>query len=189
MVRRRALVAVAGLAAGCATDPAASASPVARNASAAKTPGWQMQTPPEPAGTANRAFGAVSCSSSTACLSIATHDDDQHGYGQFAETWAGATMSQLGTVACSGTTACTAVGSSGKGSGAPGLLAERWNGSAWKIQPVPAPSSGRAVLAAVACPRSGRLPRGGQRQGGPVLRGLGRIVMGAPAGPGTGRRI
>jgi hypothetical protein len=66
----------------------------------------------------------------------------------------GATMSQLGAVACSGTTACTAIGSSGQGSGAPGLMAERWNGSAWKIQPVPAPSGDDAVLAAVACPEA-----------------------------------
>ena len=65
---------------------------------------------------------------------------------------AGATTSALTAVACSGTAACTAIGESEKGGGTPSLLAERWNGSAWKIQPVPAPSAGHGVLAAVACP-------------------------------------
>jgi hypothetical protein len=234
-----ALVAVAGLAGGCTAGPAASASPAARKAAAARTPRWQLQAPPESAGTADRAFGAVSCSSSSACLAIATHDYDQHGYGQFSETWngshwtlrtvpapgavypgavylygvqcrsarwcvavgtigttgtvgvsstdfvpvvdhwngsawtqakapvpAGATMSQLGAVACSGTTACMAVGSSGKGSGVPGLLAERWNGSAWKIQPVPAPSADGGVLAAVACPAADACRAVGSDKGG-----------------------
>jgi hypothetical protein len=229
-----ALVAVAGLAAGCGTGPAAGGGPVTGKAPAATAPGWQMQPPPEPAGTANQALGAVSCSSSSACLSIGTYDDDQHGYGQFAETWngsrwtvrtvpdegavylygvqclsarwcvavgtigtagtigvsstdfvpvvdswngsawtqarppvpAGATMSQLAAVACSGITACTAVGSSGPGPGAPGLLAERWEGSAWKIQPVPAPSAGGAVLAAVACPAADACRAVGSDKGG-----------------------
>jgi hypothetical protein len=222
-----AALAAAGLAGALATGPAAGASPVARKA-AATTPAWRMQAPPEPTGTTDRAFGAVSCSSSSACLAIATHDYDGRGYGQFAETWngsrwtlrtvpkaqdvylygvkcrsaqwcvavgtigasgddfvpvvdrwdggagtqtrppvpGGATTSALVAVACSGTTACTAVGSSEKGSGAPGLLAERWNGSAWKVQPVPAPSAGGSRLSAVACPAADACRAVGSDNGG-----------------------
>ena len=167
-----------------------------------------------PAGTTNQGFGAVSCSSSSACLAIAINDFPR-GFGEFAETWngsrwavravpdgqagadldgvacrsarwcvgvgarasgdvnsvpvadrwngsswtqarppvpAGATTSGLGAVACSGSRACTAVGSFARGRGAPRPLAVRWNGSAWKVQPVPAPTATGSMLAAVACP-------------------------------------
>ena len=63
-----------------------------------------------------------------------------------------ATTSGLAAVACSGTRACTAVGSFARGTGAPRPLAERWNGTAWKVQPVPAPTADGSMLAAVACP-------------------------------------
>jgi len=79
-------LAAAGLAGVVAAGLAASASPVAGNAAAAPT--WKMQTPPEPAGTTNQAFGAVSCSSSSACLALAINDYPR-GFGEFAETWNG----------------------------------------------------------------------------------------------------
>jgi hypothetical protein len=214
-----AALAAAGLAGVVAAGPAASASPVAGKAPAATAPTWRMQAPPEPAGTIQQAFGAVSCSSASACLALAGNAyPNSTDLGTFAETWNGShwtvrkvphgrndanlsdvkcrsakwcmavgeiqavppidgnyvpitdrwngrawtqskppvpastTTSSLTSVACSGTRACTAIGEYAKNSHAPGLLAERWNGSAWRVQPVPGPSGGGALLQAVACP-------------------------------------
>src|ERR1700733_12328856 len=120
-----ALAAVAGLAAWLVTGPAASARTVAGKAAAATTPGGGMQAPPEPARTTIQAFGDVSCSSSSACLAIATHDFDEHGYGQYAETWNGARWTlrtvpkaadvYLYGVQCRSAHWCVAVGAGGAG--------------------------------------------------------------------------
>jgi hypothetical protein len=151
-----ALAAVAGLAGALAFGPA-SARPVARNAATATPPTWRRQAPPEPAGTTDQAFGAVSCSSSSACLAIATHDIFEHGYGQYAETWNGSHWSlravpkaadvYLYGVQCRGAQWCVAVGAIGDGP-----VADRWNGSAWKQAKPPVPAGATtSSLTAVAC--------------------------------------
>jgi hypothetical protein len=152
-----AVLAAAGLAGALAAGPASTASPVARKAAAA----WKMQAPPEPAGTTNQAFGAVSCSSSSACLAIAINDYPQ-GFGEFAETWNGSrwavrtvpdgkTAYDLQGVKCRSAQWCVAVGS--KASGSESVpVADRWNGSAWTRARVPAPAGAtNSSLAAVAC--------------------------------------
>ena len=153
-----ALAAVAGLAGGLAAGPVAGGSPVAGKAAPATA--WRVQTPPEPAGTTDQAFGAVSCSSSSACLAIAGNDYPR-GVGGFGETWNGLhwtvrtvpdgkAADDLEGVACRSAQWCVAVGSKASGNGfVP--VADRWNGAAWKIQPLPAPPGG-GLLHAVACP-------------------------------------
>src|ERR1700752_3641228 len=84
-----ALTATVGLAGPLAAGPAASASPVAGQA-AATSPRWRTQATPEPAKTIDQSFDDVSCSSSSACLAIASyvlpHKKDII-LGTFAETW------------------------------------------------------------------------------------------------------
>ena len=150
------LVAAAGLAGALASGPAAGASPAARQAAAA-TPTWRVQAPPEPAGTTGQAFGALSCSSSSACLAIATHDYDEHGYGQYAETWNGSRWTlrtvpkaadiYLYGVKCRSAQWCVAVGAIGGGP-----VVDRWNGSGWKQARPPVPvGATTSALTAVAC--------------------------------------
>jgi hypothetical protein len=146
-------------AAGLAGVVAASASPVAGNAPAAPT--WKMQTPPEPAGTTNQAFGAVSCASSSACLTLAINDFPR-GFGEFAETWNesrwtvrtvpdGKTTYDLQGVKCRSAQWCVAVGTTASGNNfVP--AADHWNGSAWTQARPPAPAGAtNSDLAAVAC--------------------------------------
>jgi hypothetical protein len=156
-----ALAAMAGLAGALATGPAASASPVARKAAAATAPTWKMQTPPEPPGTTDQAFGAVSCSSSSACLALAINDYPR-GFGEFAETWNGShwtvrtvpdgkTTDDLEGVKCRSAQWCVAVGSKASGNDfVP--VADRWSGSTWTQAKPPAPAgASNGDLAAVAC--------------------------------------
>ena len=156
-----ALAAAAGLAGALATGPAASAGPVARKAPAATAPTWKMQAAPEPAGTTDQAFGAVSCSSSSACLALAINDYPR-GFGEFAETWSGShgavrtvpdgkTTYDLQGVKCRSAQWCVAVGS--KASGGDFVpVADRWNGRAWTLATPPAPAgSTNSDLGAVAC--------------------------------------
>jgi hypothetical protein len=154
-------LAAAGLAGVVAAGLAASASPVAANATAATAPTWRMQAPPEPAGTTDQAFGAVSCSSSSACLALAINDYPR-GFGEFAETWNGShwtvrtvpdgkTTDDLQGVKCRSAQWCVAVGS--KASGGDFVpVADRWNGSAWTQARPPAPAGAtNSDLGAVAC--------------------------------------
>jgi hypothetical protein len=154
------LTAVAGLAGAVASGPAASASPVAGKTAA--TPTWRMQAPPEPAKTTDQAFGPVSCSSSSACLALATHDFDAHGYGQFAETWNGSHWSVrtvpnpgavfLYGVQCRSAKWCVAVGTIGATGDDFVPVADRWNGSAWTQSKPPVPAGATlSQLGAVAC--------------------------------------
>ncbi|MGH3405734.1 MAG: hypothetical protein ACRDRJ_25060 [Streptosporangiaceae bacterium] len=84
-----AVAAAAGLAGALATGPAASASPAAGQA-APTTPTWRTQAPREPAGTIDPSFDGVSCSSSSACLAIASnYFPHNNNLGDFAETWNG----------------------------------------------------------------------------------------------------
>jgi hypothetical protein len=154
-------LAAAGLAGVVTAGLAAGASPVAGNAAAATAPTWKMQTPPEPAGTTNQAFGTVSCSSSSDCLALAINDYPR-GFGEFAETWNrshwtvrtvpdGKTTYDLQGVKCRSAQWCVAVGSKGSGNDfVP--VADRWNGSAWTQAKSPAPAGAtNSDLAAVAC--------------------------------------
>ena len=129
-----ALVAVAGLATALATIPAASAGPGTRNAT------WRMQAPPEPTGTTDQVFGAVSCSSSSACLALAINDYPR-GFGEFAETWNGSRWTvrtvpdgkatdDLEGVNCRSAQWCVAVGSNAFGADSV-PVADLWNSSAW----------------------------------------------------------
>jgi hypothetical protein len=154
------LAAAAGLAGAVASGPAASAGPAAGQTAA--TPTWRMQAPPAPAGTSDQAFGDVSCSSSSACLALATHDFDAHGYGQFAETWNGSHWAVrtvpnpaavfLYGVNCRSARWCVAVGTIGASGGDFVPVADRWNGSAW-TQTKPPVRAGATLsqLGAVAC--------------------------------------
>jgi hypothetical protein len=156
------IAAAAGLAGALAAGPAASASPAAGKAAAAAAPTWKMQSPPEPAGTTNQAFGSVSCSSSSACLALAINDYPR-GFGEFAETWNGShwtvrtvpggkTTYDLDGVKCRGVRWCMAVGTRASGSSDYLPAAYRWNGSAWTPARPPAPAgAANSSLSAVAC--------------------------------------
>ena len=84
----------------------------------------------------------MSCSSSSACLAIATHDYDEHGYGQFAETWNGSRWIvrtvphpedvYLYGVQCRSARWCVAVGTIGTSGNDFVPVADRWNGRAWR---------------------------------------------------------
>jgi hypothetical protein len=159
-----ALAAVAGLAGALATGAAASGSSAARNATAATTPTWHMQAPPEPARTIDRAFGDVSCSSSSACLAIAITDLPRNlGFGLFAETWNGSHWTArtvpngkgdpyLYGVSCRSAQWCVAVGSVNASDDTYAPVADRWNGSAWMQAKPPVPAGATtSQLGAVAC--------------------------------------
>src|SRR5262249_33156250 len=113
---------------------------------------WSTQTSTNPAsGSAESAMLAVSCSSSTSCLTVGTANN-----APLAETWTGppgspqpspppspAVEATLSGISCTSSTACTAVGAN-KESTTKGTykkpLAERWNGTSWSVQTVPSPS-------------------------------------------------
>ena len=196
-------LAVAGLVGVVASGLAAGASPVAGNAVAAMAPTWKMQTPPEPAGTTNQAFGAVSCSSSSACLAIAINDYPR-GFGEFAETWNGShwtvrtvpdgkTADDLQGVQCRSAQWCVAVGSKASGNDfVP--VADRWNGSAWTQTNPPAPAGAtNSDLAAVACSGTTACTAIGESAKGtarpdPAGRALERLGVEDPAGSRAGGR-
>ena len=172
-----ALATVAGLTGACGTGPAVSASPAAGKAAAATTPTWRMQAPPEPARTTIQAFGDVSCSSSSACLAIATHDNFEHGYGQYAETWNGSHWTlrtvpkaadvYLYGVKCRSAQWCVAVGTIGTSGDDFVPVADRWNGSGWKQARPPVPvGATTSALTAVACSGTSCTAIGESEKGG-----------------------
>jgi hypothetical protein len=159
------LAAAAGLAGTLADGPAAGASAVAGQA-AATTPTWRTQATPAPAGTIDQSFDAVSCSSPSACLAIASNYYAQNGnVGEFAETWNGSHWAArkvpngtgrvfLEAVKCRSARWCVAVGDIQpaplKGNQVP--VADTWNGSTWKQVNPPVPAGAMNTdLAAVAC--------------------------------------
>jgi hypothetical protein len=138
---------------------------------------WTVRTVPD--GKTSDNLDGVACRSARWCVAVGTQASGDDSTVPVADRWngstwtqvrpavpAGATTSGLAAVACSGTAACTAVGSFAKGTGAPRPLAERWNGSAWKIQPVPAPSADGSALAAVSCPATDACRAVGSDPGG-----------------------
>jgi hypothetical protein len=109
---------------------------------------WTIQPTPRPAGTADGAFAAVSCTSPTACTAVGSAEV-RAGRGiagePLAERWNGRTWTIQPTprpagggfsgVSCTSPTACTAVGGHALRNGSGTVLAERWNGRRWTIQP------------------------------------------------------
>ena len=172
-------LAAAGLA-GVLAVGAASAGPVTGKAAPAKAPTWRMQALPEPAGTIQQAAGAVSCSSSSACLAIAINSYPHNGdLGTFAETWNGAHWraravpngldnASLNGVNCRSAHWCMAVGTIKAVPRGDDLVpvADRWNGSTWtQARPpvrAPPPASGRGGVLGHQVMHGGRLVRQGQ---------------------------
>jgi hypothetical protein len=162
-----ALAAAAGLAGPLATGPAASASPVPGHA-AATTSAWRTQATPEPAGTIDQSFDDVSCSSSSACLAIASyvvpHKKDII-LGAFAETWNGSRWAvrsvpngtgkvDLEGVKCRSARWCVAVGGfeAAPPSGNQVPVADSWNGRTWKQVKLPVPAGAvNGSVGSVAC--------------------------------------
>ncbi len=126
---------------------------------------WSIQSASNPSGLATNKLFAVSCSSSTACLSVGWYVNSSDVYDAAAETWngtewvihnpavpSGATLSSMDGVSCSSSTACTAVGAYMNSSGTIVTLAERWNGTEWTIQSTPNPSGAtRSTFTGVSC--------------------------------------
>ena len=102
--------------------------------------------------------GAVSCTSASACTTVAR----DRAWRWDGATWAvqpaapGAGGAELKGVSCASATACTAVGyDSG------GALAERWDGRRWTVTRVPSPA-GR-LLSAVSCTSAAACTAAGRR--------------------------
>jgi len=121
---------------------------------------WAVQ----PAGTgATGDLTEVSCTSASFCMVIGLGTS----FNEFSESWNGSTWTvhpvpvppsatrgiSLFGVSCASATACTTVGDATVNAPIPtsSVLAERWNGTAWKVQPIPAPS-GNSLLNGVSCP-------------------------------------
>ncbi len=125
---------------------------------------WSIQATPNPPGTNDSSFNAVSCTSSTACTAVGGLS---YGLAEatFAERWNGMSwslqttpttgdFSVLDGVSCTSSTACTAVGSSSLEGGPQVTLAEQWDGTSWSIQATPNPSQRESSLSGVSCPSS-----------------------------------
>jgi hypothetical protein len=126
---------------------------------------WTVQSTPNPAGARNSLLAAVSCPSSTTCISIGNYVSSADVKMTLGEAWtatggwklqstpnpASAAGSVLRGLSCAATTACTAVGSY-VNSGVTQTLAERWNGTAWAIQlPLNVPGASNNSLTSVSC--------------------------------------
>lgn len=122
---------------------------------------WGIQSTPNPAGTTDSGFSAVSCTSPKACIAAGNNESSGTGL-TLAERWNGTswtiqpTPNPAGTasaffsgVSCPSAQACTAVGTD-IGSTTTRALAEHWNGTTWSVQPTPSPGS-FDTLSAVSC--------------------------------------
>jgi len=125
---------------------------------------WSLLTTAKPTGATAAEMGAVSCTSSTACIAVGRYKNSAGTYVTLAEHWngtewsaqttpnpVGATASALGAISCSSSTSCIAVGSSTV-SGSASALAESWNGTEWSLQTTP--SVTHAQLRRVSCSSS-----------------------------------
>ncbi|MGA2928769.1 MAG: hypothetical protein ABSG43_22820, partial [Solirubrobacteraceae bacterium] len=129
---------------------------------------WAIQSTPNAGGATGSQLGAVTCTSSTACIAVGSSSSSPGAYAALAEQWngtswsiltvpapGGAASTLLDGVSCSAGPACTAVGRASDNAGDWTALAERWNGTRWSIQTVPAPGAmAGATLNAVSCPSS-----------------------------------
>jgi len=136
-------------------------------AGANTSPGWAIQSTPNPVAAKESSLAGISCSSATACIAVGWSATNAAGGGfyqpsrvvlverwnganwtlQPAPTPAGAKDSQFTAVSCGSADACTAVGEYRDSAGADVTLAERWNGKDWIIQRTVNP--GGAVTVAV----------------------------------------
>ena len=127
---------------------------------------WTVQTTPGPTGaTASQLYG-VSCTSTSACISVGTYNNSAGASVALAEQWngtawsvqsaltpTGATVGILSGVSCTSASACTSVGWYENSSGVYETLAEVWNGTAWTIQTTPNPAGASdSYLFEVSCP-------------------------------------
>lgn len=129
---------------------------------------WAIQSAPNPGGTSGSRLLAVSCPSTSSCMTVGfNHEVEEET--TLAERWNGTEWQVLSTlelggvqptnrleaVSCNSPSACTAVGGHLAKFGTEfhfGPLAERWNGSAWSLQTVPEPAaSEEASLSGVSC--------------------------------------
>ena len=137
----------------------------------ATSPGWAIQTTPNPDSTSTSVLAAVSCPSTTACLAVGYNMPPTNpfspGYSAFAEFWDGTTwkivppvqpsgtVSELSAVSCTSATACMAVGDYKNSSGTMLPLAEQWIGASWIVRggPPAAPAGSTSTeLTGVSCP-------------------------------------
>ncbi len=107
---------------------------------------WTIQTTPNPKGSDDSVFGAVSCTGASTCTAVGSYYSSPGNEVTLAEVWNGTAWTiqttpnpkgeaymELHAVSCSGEDACTAVGSYYKSPSVIVTIAEAWNGSAWKI--------------------------------------------------------
>ena len=137
----------------------------------ATSPGWAIQTTPNPDSTSTSVLAAVSCPSTTACLAVGYNMPPTNpfspGYSAFAEFWDGTTwkivppvqpsgtVSELSAVSCTSATDCMAVGDYKNSSGTMLPLAEQWIGASWIVRggPPAAPAGSTSTeLTGVSCP-------------------------------------
>ena len=129
---------------------------------------WTIATVPTPASSLQARLSAVSCASTTACVTVGEFLNGSilvgrgHAHQPMADVWngvawtaeaidrpAGESASYLESVSCSTATSCAAVGWAAGPSKTTMAIAEHWNGSRWTLDPGPSVSS--AVLAGVSC--------------------------------------
>jgi hypothetical protein len=133
---------------------------------------WSVQPTPNASGETFSVFNAVSCASTTSCITVggfSTKPNTFQADTLFAQHWngtswmikptppspAGTTFATFTGVSCSATTACTAAGGFSTAAGdsfARAPLAERWNGSSWSIQTTPTPAT--EGFTGASCPAS-----------------------------------
>jgi len=126
---------------------------------------WSVQSTPNPSGSTNSHFNAISCVAADACTADGTWQNSSGVNGTLLETWNGASWSLVSTpnpsdlyaaqftgVSCTASDACTAVGYYENTSFVSETLAERWDGVSWTIQFTPNPTGSLgSFLSNVAC--------------------------------------
>jgi hypothetical protein len=127
--------------------------------------GWQIQSPPLPAGADRSSLSAVSCAGAEDCVAVGdTNPVPAPHYGlPLVERWdgtswrveaapapAGTDNSPLAAVSCSAKRSCSAVGG-WFDAGGYRTLAERWDGARWAIEPTPDAPGAADVLTGISC--------------------------------------
>jgi hypothetical protein len=121
---------------------------------------WQVQTSVNPNETSADTLNAVSCATSSACMTVG-----EYGW-PLAESWngtewalrtvsdpVGMVSSTLSGISCNSSSACTTVGKFTGETGVVGTLGEGWNGTEWTIQSTTSfTGTKESELRGVACP-------------------------------------
>ena len=129
------------------------------------SPTWKIVPTPNPAGSIDAKFEAVSCTSPTNCFAVGEYATSTSGNLTLVERWNGtkwsivaspnpvnSTDDRLSSVSCTSTTSCFAVGRYGSNSlGVFRGLIERWNGAKWSIVPSPNEGTSEMYLSGVSC--------------------------------------